>query len=112
MTKKFFLMKSIMDPSLLTKGVLELVGTFILVVVILAVTAKPDVLAVLAIGVALMVSIWIGGAKSGSHVNPVVSLAMWLKNSTTFPASTFAVYVVFQTVGAALAYYFYQAFLV
>lgn len=99
-----------MDQALLSKGVLELVGTFLLITVILSVTSKPDVLAVPAIGLALMVAIWIIGGKTGGHVNPVVSLAMLFKNPATFTLTMFVVYAVSQALGGLGAVLFYRSF--
>ncbi len=55
------------------KALVEMIGTFFLVLVI-ALTGNP-----LAIGVALMALVYAGGHISGGHYNPAVTLAVLMQ---------------------------------
>ncbi|HEX8244048.1 MAG TPA: MIP/aquaporin family protein [Longimicrobium sp.] len=79
----------------------EVIGTFFLVLTIgLTVTAGLP-LAPLAIGSALMVMVYMGGAVSGAHYNPAVTLAVHLRGKVA--AGEAAAYVLAQVAGATLA---------
>jgi aquaporin Z len=83
------------------KLVTEAIGTFFLVLTIgLTVTAELP-LAPVAIGSALMVMVYMGGAVSGAHYNPAVTVAMLLRRKVT--SSEAVGYVVAQLAGAVLA---------
>jgi aquaporin Z len=76
----------------------ELIGSFIFFSVILQHgQAIP-------IAVALAAVIYFGGAISGGHFNPAVSLMMFLKG--TLPSSDLFQYVLMQCLAAAGAVYF------
>ncbi|MGI8980456.1 MAG: MIP/aquaporin family protein [Pirellulaceae bacterium] len=86
------------------KYVVELIGTFFLVLTIGCVVLKPGDagdMAPLAIGAALMVMIFAGGYISGAHYNPAVTLAVWLRGK--FATADLPGYIVAQVAGAALA---------
>ena len=76
------------------KLVMELIGTMFLVMAI-GLTGNP-----LAIGMMLMVMIYMGGHISGAHYNPAVSLAVLLRGK--LEARDFVPYVVAQCLGAVL----------
>jgi aquaporin Z len=79
----------------------EFFGTFLLLISILA-TGNAFI-----IGATLALIILLIGGISGAHVNPAVSLAMFIKgglSSVEFVGYSFA-----QLGGAAAAYYAYQA---
>jgi aquaporin Z len=64
------------------KPIMELIGTFFLVLTIGCTVLEPKGagnLAPLAIGSVLMVMIFAGGHISGAHYNPAVTLAVWLR---------------------------------
>ena len=63
------------------KYLVELIGTFFLVLTIGMTVVAPGAgaLAPIAIGSALMVMIYAGGHVSGGHYNPAVTLAVWLR---------------------------------
>jgi hypothetical protein len=64
------------------KYIVELIGTFFLVLTVGMTVVKPDTagdMAPLAIGSALMVLIYAGGHISGGHYNPAVTLAVFLR---------------------------------
>jgi aquaporin Z len=86
-----------MSRKLLT----EVIGTFFLVLTIgLTVTAGLP-LAPVAIGFALMVMVYMGGAVSGAHYNPAVTTAVWLRGK--IGAVEAIEYMAAQVVGAVLA---------
>jgi aquaporin Z len=83
------------------KLVTEAIGTFFLVLTIgLTVTAGLP-LAPVAIGSVLMVMVYMGGAISGAHYNPAVTLALLIRGKVT--AAEAVAYMVAQVIGATLA---------
>ena len=78
----------------------EAVGTFILLAVILNASSFGN-MAPLTIGLALTVAIAIGDSISGGHFNPVVTLVMFLKNQVS--QNDALMYVAAQVVGAIAA---------
>ncbi len=80
-----------MQPKLLV----EAIGTFFLVFVI-ALSGNP-----LAIGLVLMVMVYMGGHISGAHYNPAVSLALWLRGK--IPTGLMVQYRFAQLCGAFVA---------
>jgi aquaporin Z len=85
------------------KAVVELIGTFFLVLVIGLTAIAPGAgsLAPLAIGLVLMVMVYAGGHVSGAHYNPAVTLAVWMRGKC--PAKEVPGYLIGQLGGAALA---------
>jgi aquaporin Z len=81
----------------------ELLGTFVFISVIFRYAAKEW--GAFAIGAALAVVVLFGGAISGGHFNPAVSLAMFVGNKIT--AAELGGYVAMQLIGgyAAWAYF-------
>ena len=73
----------------------EFIGTFFLVLTI-GLTGNP-----LAIGVMLMVMVYMGGHISGAHYNPAVSIAMIIRGLLTIKEAIN--YILFQISGAFLA---------
>ncbi len=94
------------------KLVTECIGTFIFLGTILTAVSASDPamasgVAPLAIGIALMAVIYLGGGISGGNYNPAVSFMFFLKNGDLLQ---FAAYVLAQLVGAALAFMFVSTF--
>src|SRR3990172_5074234 len=85
------------------KLVVEMIGTFFLVLTIGQVVIEPGAgpLAPLAIGSALMVMVYAGGHISGGHYNPAVTLAVLIRGKAT--SSDLIGYWMAQIVGAVLA---------
>jgi aquaporin Z len=85
------------------KYIVELIGTFFLVLTVGLCVLKPDagVIAPLAIGSALMVMIYAGGHISGAHYNPAVTLAVWIRGRCA--TADVVPYWIAQFAGAALA---------
>ncbi len=85
----------------------EFIGTFLLVffaagaamVSVLTGSAAGAVIGGLASGLILMIVIWIFAGISGGHVNPALSLALWLTGA--FPGRLLPGYVAAQTAGSA-----------
>lgn len=80
----------------------ELVGTFFLVVTIGLVARNPAAgpLGPFAIGSALMVMVYAGGHLSGAHYNPAVSFSIWIRKK--LEGNHLVPYWIFQIVGASL----------
>jgi len=79
----------------------EFTGTFFLVFTIGCSVLVGTPMAPLAIGVTLMVMVYMGGHISGAHYNPAVSLGLLLRGS--FAASEYGPYVAAQLLGAVVA---------
>lgn len=79
----------------MNKYLIELVGTFFLVLVI-GLTGDP-----LAIGAVLIAMIYMGGYISGAHYNPAVSLAVYLRGR--MESRDMYMYMLFQAIGGFLA---------
>ncbi len=90
-----------MNATLTRKLGTELIGTFALVFVVVCTVITNQALAPLAIGAALMVSVYAGGHISGAHYNPAVTLAVLVRGRIT-PAEVLP-YWIAQLAGAALA---------
>ena len=78
----------------------EFLGTFILVISILA-TANS-----IYIAAAFLAAITIIGTVSGGHINPVVTLVMFMNG--TIPGSQILMYIPAQILGALAAYYAFK----
>ena len=85
------------------KAIVELIGTFFLVLVIglTAIAPGAGLLAPLAIGLTLMVMVYAGGHVSGAHYNPAVTLAAWMRGACR--AKDVPGYLIGQFGGALLA---------
>ena len=91
---------------MLKKAVAEAIGTFALVLIGTGAavwdSGNTGVLAVgLAFGLTLMAMAYIVGTVSGAHINPAVSLAMFINKR--LDVKEFVVYVVAQLIGATAA---------
>ncbi len=85
------------------KYIVELIGTFFLVLTIGFAVVKPgaEAMAPVAIGATLMVMIYAGGHVSGGHYNPAVTLAACIRGAC--PPTDVVPYWIAQVVGAAAA---------
>ena len=85
------------------KALVELLGTFFLVLVIGLTVIAPGAgaMAPLAIGAVLMVLVYAGGPISGAHYNPAVTLAVWLRGKCK--TQDIPSYMGAQVLGAVLA---------
>ena len=79
----------------------EFIGTFFLVLTIGLVVAANNPAGILAIGICLMVMVYMGGHVSGAHYNPAVSTAALIAKK--MEAKDFAPYVLVQILGATAA---------
>jgi aquaporin Z len=80
----------------------EYIGAFFFVLIIFASGGNP-----LVIGAGLALAVFLVGSISGGHLNPAVSLAMFM-NGSLKPVDLFS-YVFAQLLGGASAYYAYKA---
>ncbi len=81
--------------------VTEFIGTFFLVLTIGLTVVGHTPFAPLAIGLGLMVMVYMGGSISGAHYNPAVSIAALMAGA--LEGRHFIPYVVFQIAGALAA---------
>lgn len=79
----------------------EFIGTFFLVLTIGLTTIQNSPLAPLAIGMSLMIMVYMGGHISGAHYNPAVSLAAMMRGA--LPGEKLVPYIVSQIAGATAA---------
>lgn len=85
-----------------SKFIIELLGTFFFVSVILnTLTLTDSTTGPISVAVALLAAIYFGGRISGGHFNPAVSLSMYFKKVISL--NIFMGYVIFQIIGAILA---------
>jgi aquaporin Z len=82
-------------------AIAELVGTFVFVFAIIGAVNSGSPLTPLAIGFALMIMVYATGHISGAHLNPAVSVGVWLRGA--IGAVGLVAYIVAQLVGGALA---------
>lgn len=83
------------------KYVTEFIGTLFLVLTIGLSVIGQSAMAPLAIGLSLMIMVYMGGHVSGGHYNPAVSLAAALRGK--LPSSDVVPYMVSQVLGAIVA---------
>ena len=81
------------------QALVELIGTFVFLSVIIASKGNP-----IAVGVALTAVLFMIGATSGGHVNPAITFMTVLDGKMNL--STAGVYILAQLVGAAAAFAF------
>lgn len=86
--------------GLLRSAVAESLATLLFVFTIITAINTAAGAAAFAIGFALMVLVYAFGHISGAHLNPAVSLGVWLRGKMT--AVAFVAYVVAQLIGGAL----------
>ncbi|MBS1716072.1 MAG: aquaporin [Armatimonadetes bacterium] len=79
----------------------EFVGTFFLIFTIMLVIASGSPSAVIAIGIVLMVMVYMGGHVSGGHYNPAVTTAVALAGK--MPVRDVIGYIVAQLAGGIVA---------
>ena len=95
------------SPSLTARFFSEIAGTFILVLLgvgtaMFGVQLGNGTLAVgLAFGFAVTLAIVVFGATSGAHLNPAITVGLWLAGR--FPARDIAPYILAQVIGAVAA---------
>lgn len=85
----------------LRSALAEFVGTFIFVFAIISAVNSGSPFTPLAIGFALMIMVYATGHISGAHLNPAVSVGVWLRGAIGLMGML--AYIVAQLVGGALA---------
>ena len=100
-----------MDNTLVLKSVAELVGTFVFFSVIRNVSSFGNI-GPLAVGAALVGVIFFGGAVSGGHFNPGVTLMQTFSGDPDAMSTMAATYyIAAQLAGAYLAVHFQKAWM-
>jgi aquaporin Z len=85
----------------MAKLLTEMIGTFFLVLTVGLTVLGQTPFAPLAIGSALMIGVYMAGPVSGGHLNPAVTLAVWLRGK--HEAKDVVPYWIAQLAGALLA---------
>jgi aquaporin Z len=80
--------------------IVEFFGTFLL---LLSILASGNALV---IGATLALVIFLTGSISGGHVNPAVSMTLWISGALTL--TEFLAYITAQYAGGVAAYYAYN----
>ena len=90
-------------PSLVTRMVAELFGSFVFLLIALGAALFNDgrIVVAFGFGLALWGVVVAIGRVSGAHVNPAVTVGAWIAGR--FPGRDVAPYIVAQVIGAALA---------
>ena len=91
--------------ELLTKLLVEFIGTFVLLCVIMT-TLKDGKLAAIEVSLTLAGVIFFASKISGGHFNPAVSIMMLLKNDPKYGGIECVSYVITQILSGICAYYF------
>ncbi len=81
----------------------ELIGTFLLASVVIAGQGQPIFVLFAVIGIVLLI-----GAVSGAHINPAVTIGAWVTRRIGWLRAVG--YILAQVLGAALAYFAFNAF--
>jgi len=91
---------------MLNKILVELIGSFFFISIILNTLTDTSLgaIAPITVAVGLLAAIYFGGKISGGHFNPAVSFSMFLKKQ--IPIETLLGYVFFQMLGGILAVLF------
>lgn len=88
-------------PTTTSKLTTEFIGTFFLVFIIGLCATQGLALAPVAIGLGLMVLVYMGGHISGAHYNPAVTLAIFLRGRIDVRGAV--LYIVVQLAAATVA---------
>ena len=86
----------------MNKYLVEFLGTMFLMFVIFATGNWA------AIGAALAIAVFLGGAISGGAFNPAVTISLYAANK--IPKSDLLPYIIVQILGALAAFYLYKTF--
>jgi aquaporin Z len=86
--------------SLVRNAVAELVGTLVFAFAVVGAVNSGSPFVPLAIGFVLMILVYATGHISGAHLNPAVSVGVWLRGGIDLVGAI--TYIVAQLVGAAL----------
>lgn len=91
--------------SNMVKGVLEMVGTFVFLSVILN-TGNMGALQPLGVGIGLMAAVFLVGGMTGGHLNPAVTVMSAMAKTITNEQAMY--YIVGQVAGGLAALYVSQ----
>lgn len=82
--------------------IIEFVGTLLFVASIIGIVYNASALVAIHIGIALTALVYMGGAVSGAHYNPAVTLGIFLNKKIT--SRDAVAYIVSQLLGAVVAF--------
>lgn len=86
--------------GMLRNALAELVGTFVFAFAVVGAVTSGSALTPLAIGFVLMIMVFATGHISGAHLNPAVSVGVWLRGA--IDVRGLIAYIIAQLIGAAL----------
>lgn len=109
--KKFSCLQSLHLDALMSAAVVEFIGTFLLVLTVPLSIVQNAEMAPISIGFLLMSLVFSFGYLSGGHINPMVTISVWLATSTgegyaTFNKRRLIMYVVAQMSGGVVAAFY------
>ena len=99
-----------MADRLIAQSLVEFIGTFVFLTIILVATSKivsgPASGSIAPFAIALLVAILFGGQISGGYFNPVVTFMKTIQGET--PINICVAYIIVQLLAAVSAYGFYK----
>ncbi|KPI84044.1 putative Aquaporin [Leptomonas seymouri] len=108
---KFSWLKNFHFGPLMSAAVVEFIGTFLLVLTVPLTSIQRAEMSPIAVGFLLMSLVFSFGYLSGGHVNPMVTISVWLATSTgagyaAFNKRRLIMYVIAQMAGGTMAAFF------
>ncbi|KAG5479129.1 hypothetical protein LSCM1_02981 [Leishmania martiniquensis] len=109
--KRFSCLQGLRFDALVSAAVVEFIGTFLLVLTVPLSTLQNAEMAPISIGFLLMSLVFSFGYLSGGHMNPMVTISVWLATSTgegyaAFSKRRLIMYVVAQMTGGVMAAFY------
>ncbi|AYU78841.1 aquaporin / BH3AQP [Leishmania donovani] len=109
--KKFSCLQSLRFDALMSAAVVEFIGTFLLVLTVPLSVIQNAEMAPISIGFLLMSLVFSFGYLSGGHINPMVTVSVWLATSNgegyaTFNKRRLIMYLVAQMAGGVTAAFY------
>ncbi|GET88610.1 aquaporin, putative [Leishmania tarentolae] len=109
--KKFSCLQSLHFDALMSAAVVEFIGTFLLVLTVPLSVLQNAEMAPISIGFLLMSLVFSFGYLSGGHVNPMVTISVWMATSNgeggvAFTKRRLIMYVVAQMAGGVAAAFY------
>ncbi|KPA85794.1 putative aquaporin [Leptomonas pyrrhocoris] len=109
--KKFSCLQNFHFGPLMSAAIVEFIGTFLLVLTVPLTSIQNAEMAPIAVGFLLMSLVFSFGYLSGGHLNPMVTISVWLATSTgagyaAFNKRRLVMYVIAQMAGGVLATFF------
>lgn len=109
--KRFSCLQHIHFDALMSAAIVEFIGTFLLVLTVPLSSIQNAEMAPISVGFLLMSLVFSFGYLSGGHLNPMVTVSVWLctargEGYSTFNKRRLILYVVAQMVGGVVAAFY------